>query len=90
MWTLDKKSLPNDWTREFRTKHEAIAHLWKHLCGDCRRGISRYVGARLVKGRKPKRTSARDLLSTACGLEYEIYKSKDGPARRYVKVRRKP
>lgn len=96
MWTLDKVSTPT-WEKEFATKAEAVLELRSHICDSCMSGKAWNVNSKAIGGmeRNPDfdtppadPTDADSLLSTTCGLEYEIYEAPKGPVRRFVKVRR--
>lgn len=58
MWVLSKMSLPNDWTKEFCTEHEALQHLRTWVCDDCLNEAGNIDDA---------------LLGTACGCEFWLY-----------------
>jgi hypothetical protein len=71
MHTLHKTSVPG-WAKEFATPEAACAELLTHICGDCLRGVQRYVGEPVQQTAPPDQTSIDALLGTHCGCEYEI------------------
>lgn len=78
-WVLEHCPANEEWTKRFDTKVEAVAELFQHICSECLTGEIKYVdpdepsGFGIEKRKKPDPASARDLLSTPCGCEYELY-----------------
>lgn len=72
--TISKLSLPDVWTKEFDSVHDAIMELRDHICGRCLEGYwedsepldFEYEGKTIVC------MDAGALLSTPCGCEYDI------------------
>lgn len=62
MWTLEKMSLPNVWSKKFATKIEAMDELRNHICGRCMDEINGFD---------------HELLGTPCGLEFDVYEAED-------------
>lgn len=77
MWILSKVSTP-DWDKTFLSEQDAIAELKKHICGECMSGKLGYVDSSVLgdvayeQFEKPDGSLA-SLLSTPCGLEYDIW-----------------
>lgn len=72
---LNKVSLPTVWTLEFESLHEAVMELRRHICPTCMNGGPwgdrepldvEFEGATYIC------TDVTELLSTGCGLEFEI------------------
>lgn len=89
MWILEHCPLGEKWEKSFPTKAKAVAELAKHICGDCLNGIDRIVDTSMPGNLreeksghgKPNPKSSRDLLSTACGCEYHLYRTGARPGR---------
>ena len=72
---LSKVSLPNVWTLEFESLHEAVIELRRHICPVCMSGgewSDREPLDMEFEGKKYLCTDVTELLSTGCGLEFEI------------------
>lgn len=72
---LSKVSLPNVWTKEFGSLHEAALELRKHICGTCMDGGEWGDREPLdveFEGRSFVCMDVTELLTTACGFEFEI------------------
>jgi hypothetical protein len=72
---LSKVSLPHVWTLEFESLHDTIAELRRHICTTCMSGgeWGHYEPLDVeFEGRTYLCTDASELLSTGCGLEFEI------------------
>lgn len=72
---LSKVSLPNVWTLEFESLHEAVIELRQHICPVCMSGGpwgDREPLDMEFEGRTYICTDVMELLSTGCGLEFEI------------------
>ncbi|MCS4088498.1 hypothetical protein [Rhizobium sp. BK176] len=72
---LSKVSLPHVWTLEFESLHEAVLELRRHICSTCMSGgeWGHYDPLDIeFEGRTYICTDASELLSTGCGLEFEI------------------
>lgn len=88
-WVLDHLPASEEWEKRFATEAEAVAELAKHVCGMCLKGclgvpectsidengiVRPADGGPCRCGGKPVDvTSARELLSTPCGCEYDLY-----------------
>ena len=71
---LTKCSSPG-WDMDFATEGEAVTELRKHICGDCLQGSPGFLDEVVdveFDGRVFECRDAATLLSTPCGLEYEI------------------
>lgn len=79
VWILEHSPANEEWKKRFPTEAEAVVELRKHICGECLAGKWSYVDSRQPDGvgyeqrPAPDPTSAKDLLSTPCGCEYELY-----------------
>ncbi|MBY3432792.1 hypothetical protein HFN89_01200 [Rhizobium laguerreae] len=72
---LSKVSLPMVWTLEFDSLHEAVLELRCHICGVCMSGgeWGDYEPLDVdFEGKTYICIDASELLSTGCGLEFEI------------------
>jgi hypothetical protein len=72
--TLVKCSLPNVWRKDFPDLRSAVVELRSHICGACLSG-SEWGDPPLDfehEGKKYVCMDAIELLSTGCGLEYEL------------------
>jgi hypothetical protein len=72
---LSKVSLPRVWTLEFESLHEAVLELRQHICSICLAGGEWGDREPLdfeFEGKTYVCTDVTELLSTGCGLEFEI------------------
>lgn len=75
MIRLHKCSAPNVWHIDYASIDEAVTELRKHICADCLAGsigflneiVDVQIGDLTIECRDPD-----TLLSTPCGVEYEI------------------
>lgn len=75
MWILHKRSLPNAWKKEIATEEACVELLREQICHDCLKGILRFVSDEeedIFQGIPPNLNNLDDLLSTPCGLEFEV------------------
>lgn len=83
MWVVEHCPAGEEWKKEFTTEAEAVACLLAHICADCLKGDILVVDSTAENGLRreklcdaPDQSSARDLLSTPCGCEYELYENR--------------
>jgi hypothetical protein len=62
LYTLSKKSLPNDWEKHFNSVEEAGIYLRQFICKDCQKELGHGF-----------KNNLHDLLGTSCGCEFEFY-----------------
>lgn len=79
-WTLDHLPAREEWSKTFPTKAKAVAELRKHICGSCMAGCwgcpdPAKCDSDCEKANPPDPSSARDLLKTPCGCEYELFEN---------------
>ena len=74
---LHKCSVPA-WTKEFASVNEARKELLLHICSECLQGNRSFVGeggnieTEFQCDEPPNIYEINELLSTACGLEYDV------------------
>lgn len=66
---LSKVSLPDVWSKEFDCLSDAVDELRLHQCGSC---LDERLDFNLPGGGRYECRDAELLLSTGCGLEYEL------------------
>lgn len=75
IFRLHKCSRPNVWEHDHQTMASAIDELRTHICADCLSGSPDFLDDVVdveFDGRLIECRDAPTLLSTPCGLEYEI------------------
>ncbi len=77
IFRLHKFSLPDDWTHDHATMSGAIDDLRKHICDDCLAGSPGDLNDVIDIEFEGRTIECRDhelLLSTPCGVEFDIEK----------------
>jgi len=78
-WIVEHLPARDEWTKKFDHSSDAVAELRSHICSDCLQGIQGFVdpsapgGIRYEQRLVPDVHSAADLLSTPCGMEFDLY-----------------